>query len=199
MSASRHWARLQGSEKQARSSENMLPASSARSLRKKASDASSIYASPHGHALGEALDVKGRPLCIMPKNEILKQGLRCRKAAILATAPDKALLLAANPGPIFDVTCQDLVSAGWAIDGYAAWLLEKSLGIAASINFITVLLDGSVSISIFSANLSSAYLAAREDREFLLSHVAEIGDLGARGLTTPLLHSALQVINFLPD
>ena len=198
MRACRHWARLQGREKQACSSPAMALASCGPSLQKPENIPASIFSLPVDHNLGEALDADGRMLCLLPKAEILRQGLACRKVAVLALAPDNSLLLAARPGPVFDVTCQNPVSAGMGCEEYAAWLIEESLGMPGRVRPVATLSEGPVTVAIFSALFSSSFLAARADAEFLSSYVAEIGELAQRQLTTPLLHSALTAINPSP-
>lgn len=193
MSAARHWPRLQGNEKQALSSAHMHSASSAASLRKRV--AFSIYPESLDHDLGEALDPLGKPICILPKTEILKQGLHCRSVAVLALSPENSLLLDTRPGPIFDVTCQGMVSAGMAIDEYAAWTLENILGMGGRLKPVSTVAAGSMLITIFIGLFSSPFLAARADGEFLLSHVTEINELTSRQLITPLLNDVLNAIN----
>lgn len=133
----------------------------------------------------------------MPKSEILRQGLRSRGVAVLVMSPANSMLLACKDDARFDVTCQDLVSAGMETAEYAALLLERHLGVSGQLRLIATLTVDSIQYSFFRATLSDAFVKVREDANFLLAQLDEMPELGRRQLISPMLEIALKKFSTL--
>lgn len=185
MRALRHCSILHGREKQEASRDAMLSASSSESRRKLSAD--SIYRFNPDCDLAEALDATGKPVCLLPKQELINQNLPCHGVAILAFAREDILLLSISPESIFNVTCHDLVTAGFSASSFAQWLFEKETGLAGTLKFAFFLPSAKILYSIYMARLSCAMLHAREDNSFIVSYLPEIPALKKLGLADPLL------------
>lgn len=114
---------------------------------------------------------------------------------MLAVSPAGLLLLAANPGPHLDVTCNDLITAGLSADECAAYLLNKYVGAPAPLTLASTIQAPQGPLSIFRARYSDAFISGREDADYLLSHTGELRELAERDLITPLLACAIKALN----
>lgn len=129
-----------------------------------------------------ALDISGRPLCLLPLEEILRQNLRHRAVAVLLADKRKKALLAAGEGGECGFTFAEALPAGMGAMEYAEkkahekWRLERIVPLAVIQPRAE---SGHALASIFLAPSSNsmADMLALNREKYLLADSAEISAL----------------------
>lgn len=137
--------------------------------------------------LTEVLDDSERPLCLLPPDDILAQGLKHRAIAVLALDEKGNLLLRETPGPVFETTAYAPLQAGFARAEFAEYLLNRQIAQSVQPRELLTFKNGPATITVFTALFSYSMLRAAATASFLLSDKAEIGELAKRNLAGPLL------------
>lgn len=129
-----------------------------------------------------ALDMSGRPLCLLPIEEISRQKLRHRAVAVLLADKRKKALLAAEAGGECGFTFEEALPAGLGAMEFAEkraheiWRIER----LAPLAIIQPRAESGWTLaSIFLAPVSIGFadMLARDREKYLLADSAEISAL----------------------